>query len=298
MMSSLLIAVLAGLAGMLGWGSADFFAKTTIDEVGDMATLTWAHICGVSMMFILLAAKALTHTGHIVLPKTLREIGFLAFFGALQAIVYFLVYRGFSKGKLSILNPTFSSYSGLVVILSITIFGEVIRLPQLLMLAVVFIGIISISLDEESFAIRRLKLRRLPGIREILLAALSAAFWTVLWGHFVTGKDWLVYATIMYGFMTITIFILDWVQKINLKISDKKLWKYFFFIGAGEVVAYVGISIGYSLTSHTSIIAVLSAAFSVPTIILAHIFLGERITKLQKVGVALVIIGVSILPLI
>ena len=38
MQSDLVIAVLAGFGGMLGWGFADFFAKKTIDEIGDVAS--------------------------------------------------------------------------------------------------------------------------------------------------------------------------------------------------------------------------------------------------------------------
>jgi len=39
MQQELLIAVLAGLGGMFGWGFADFFAKKTIDEIGSVASL-------------------------------------------------------------------------------------------------------------------------------------------------------------------------------------------------------------------------------------------------------------------
>jgi hypothetical protein len=44
MNNAILIATVAGLCGMLGWGVGDFFAKKTIDIVGDMATLAWAHV--------------------------------------------------------------------------------------------------------------------------------------------------------------------------------------------------------------------------------------------------------------
>jgi drug/metabolite transporter (DMT)-like permease len=297
-MDALLIAVLTGLSGMLGWGFADFFAKKTIDKVGDLTTLAWAHICGVAILAGLVVGKSLFSAEPMVYPKTFKEILLLAFFGALQALVYFWAYRAFSKGKLAILNPIFSSYSGFVVLLSVIVFSELLGGWQFATLALVFAGIIIISLDKESLALRKLKISKLPGLWEILLAVALAAFWTVLWGHFVMGKDWLVYAALMYAFMTITIFIICLLQKTNLTVKDSTIWKFFLFIGAGEVIAYVGISIGYSLTTHTSIVAVLSAAFSVPTLILAHLFLHERITRLQMAGVCMVILGVSALPLL
>ena len=54
MQQELLIAVLAGLGGMLGWGFADFFAKKTVDKIGDIATLVWAHLFG-TLVFALIA---------------------------------------------------------------------------------------------------------------------------------------------------------------------------------------------------------------------------------------------------
>ena len=42
MPNELLIALVAGFGGMFGWGLADFFAKKTIDELGDVMTLAWA----------------------------------------------------------------------------------------------------------------------------------------------------------------------------------------------------------------------------------------------------------------
>ena len=291
MHNAIYTAVLAGLAGMFGWGGGDFFAKKTIDKVGDMATLSWAHIFGTGLLALLVVYEWITGLHKVVFPHKVSDVAVLAFFGALQAFVYFFAYRAFAKGKLSVINPLFSSYSGIVVVLSLLVFGEAIREWQLVVLAVVFLGIMTASVDEESFAVRKLKLTKLPGISEVLVAAGLAALWTVLWGHFVAGRDWLSYAAVMYFFMTVTVLLISKVQNISLKITDSSIWKYFLYIGVGEVVAYVGISIGYSLTSHVSIVAVLSAAFSVPTLVLAYLFLGERVNVFQKVGVGLVVAG-------
>lgn len=296
--NSLILAVLAGLTGMLGWGLADFFAKKTIDVVGDMATLTWAHIYGTLFVGSILLGLTLAGGTQSHLPKNSHELAIIAFFGVLQAVVYILVYRAFGKGKLALLNPVFSSYSGLVVVMSVLIFGELITGWQFVCLAIIFMGVISISLDSESLKLRKLKLARIPGMRDILAATILASLWTVLWGHFVSGKDWLVYAAIMYAFMTLTVIVVSLVQRVKLNVVNGKTWKYFFLIGASEVIAYAGVSLGYSQTSRTSIVAVLSAAFSVPTVILAYLFLKERVTKFQVLGIAFVITGVVLISMV
>jgi drug/metabolite transporter (DMT)-like permease len=298
MESTLLIAVLAGLAGMFGWGFADFFAKKTIDKVGDLATLTWAHIYGAVVIASLLLARSLNEGQAVQFPTSPRELGPLVFFGVLQAMVYYYAYKGFAVGKLSLLNPVFSSFPGIVVILSVVIFGEVLGGWQLASILVVFLGVLTLNIDHESLALRKLRLLKIPGMRHIVVAALLASVWTVLWGYFVSEKDWLVYASLMYFFMCITTLIICFFQKVKLDVVDGQTWKYFLLIGLSEVIAYVGLTVGYSLTSHVSIVAVLSGAFSIPTVVLAHIFLKERITKLQILGAFIVVAGVIVISLV
>src|SRR5437763_781229 len=101
MHQELLIAVLAGLGGMLGWGLADFFAKKTIDDIGSVASLAWAHIFG-TLIIGAFAVYQMTILGkNFTVPHDPATWGGLIFFGVLQAIVYLLVYIGFSKGQLA-----------------------------------------------------------------------------------------------------------------------------------------------------------------------------------------------------
>src|SRR5437764_100503 len=117
--SVLLTAVLAGLGGMFGWGLAVLFAKKTIDAIGDTVTLVVAHIFGTGVVILVALCAVFVGRHPLRIPATLTEWGTLAFFGALQAVVYVLVYRGFSKGQVAVLNPVFSSFSGLTAVFSI-----------------------------------------------------------------------------------------------------------------------------------------------------------------------------------
>ncbi len=296
-MNDALIAILAGLAGMLGWGFADFFAKKTIDIVGDMATLALAHVFGLSVLTGLVGAWFFAGERTMVLPDSFGQWLGLVAFGVVQALVYFFAYRAFGKGKLALLNPIFSSYSGFVVLMSVLLFSEVLGAWSLVCLIVIFSGVFLASLDKESFALKRVKLTKIDGLKDILVATVLAAGWTVCWGNFVVDRDWLVYAALMYGFMTLTTLIIIRAQRVSLTVLHKINWLWFLAIGASEVAAYVGVSLGYSLTSKTSIIAVLSAAFSIPTVILAHKFLKEGVTKFQTAGTFLIILGVVAIAL-
>lgn len=295
MADTLFIALIAGLGGMLGWGFADFFAKKTIDEIGDVTSLVWAH----GIASTLLAGYLFYEytAGSEGFPVGVEEWCIIGFFGLLQALVYIYVYRGFAKGQLAILNPVFSSYAGLAAILSIVLFNEVLSSQATAALAIVFAGILLISLDTSKKGLRALRLKRHPGLREIFIATLLAAFWTIFWAQFVAGKDWRIYASLMYIFMSLTIFIYAYLVRTSLRFRSASMWKYLIGIGIAEIVAYTSISYGFSETPHTSVIALLSGAFSLPVLLLSYFFLKERIDRVHRIGALVIIAGIAIISL-
>lgn len=109
---------------MLGWGFADYFAKKTIDQIGDIVSLVWAHVFGTCGFLVLALATAALRAGSVAVPSDPSTWALLALFGILQAAVYLLVYIGFGKGQLALLNPIFASFSGITAVVSIAAFGE------------------------------------------------------------------------------------------------------------------------------------------------------------------------------
>lgn len=297
-MSPLAVAVLAGLGGMLGWGLADFFAKKTIDRIGDVVTLAWGHIFGTLILIIFFWTSIGPRAGELIVSYEISEWLMIAGFGVLQAIVYFFVYKGFGKGQVTLLAPIFASFSGITAVLSLIIFKEPFSTPLLIVLLVIFLGILLISLDFKSLVARKLDFSHIPGFKEVVLATLMASLWTLFWDRLLGGKDWLFYTTFMYLFMTVAIILYTLLKKISLARIPSNMWKFLFFIGAGETLAYLAISIGYSTTSATSVVALLSGAFSLPTVVLAYIFLKERVTRTQIVGCFTVIAGIALLSLV
>lgn len=298
MTKELTIALLAGLGGMIGWGLADLFAKKTIDEIGDITSLVWAHIFG-TIVFVLFAVYMVVFHGQTIhLPHTAGTWVLLLFFGVLQGAVYLLVYRGFGKGQVAVLNPLFASFSGIVAIASIVVFGEVVSGHLVIGLILIFGGVLLLNTDRDALRTKKVRLALVPGFKEVALATLLAALWTLLWDKFVGGNDWLSFALIMYLVMTLAIILFAKKQKTNLTIRKPSVWKYLFLIGLCEVVAYSAISFGYDLTTKTSVVALLSGAFSLPTILLARVFLKEKISPIQTIGSIVIILGIVVLCLI
>lgn len=294
MNNTLLIALLGGLGGMLGWGSADFFAKKAIDRIGPIKSLVWAHVFGTAILLAtFLAQLASGHASRMDFPTNASAWVGLAFFGVLQMIVYWLVYQGFEKGQLSVLNPVFASYSGLVALFSFALFGEHAAHLAIVALLLIFGGNILLNLDFSTPGKRRINI--VAGLAEVGTATVLAAFWTLGWDKFVSGRDPLTSALCMYAFMTVAAIVLARLMKTKQLTKVDGIQKYLFLMGLGEAVAYLAISWGYSKTSLTGIVALVSGAFSVPTLILAYAFLKERLTKLQWASVGIIIVGVVLI---
>lgn len=297
MEKELISAVFAGLGGMLGWGLADFFAKKTINDLGDVATLAWAHVVGTGILFGVILYKAV-NSQPIQLLMDVKTLIFLLFFGILQAAVYLFVYSGFRKGQVALLSPIFASFSGFTAIISIIVFGEIINIYLFIGLAILFLGILFINLDLQALQSKQINFVRIPGIPEVIIATILAVIWTLFWDQFINGKDWLVCTFVMYAFMTLAILIFAKFRGVKLDVVKTSLWKFLGLIGLCEIFAYLAISWGYSTTPLTSVVALLGGAFSLPTIFLAQVFLKERITFLQAIGCLIIILGIMILSVL
>src|SRR4051812_22535821 len=114
MQSQLLIAILAGLGGMLGWGFADFCAKKTVDVIGAIKSLVWAHLFGTTLFIIIALLQTTVLGSNLHFPSTASAWVGVVLFGVLQMIVYWLAYVAFEKGQLAVLNPVFASFPAFV----------------------------------------------------------------------------------------------------------------------------------------------------------------------------------------
>jgi drug/metabolite transporter (DMT)-like permease len=178
------------------------------------------------------------------------------------------------------------------------IFHESIPLNQGVAIAVVFAGLLLANGDpREIRTLLNSPGQKTRGIPEVGSAMLIYSLWLVLLDRLLNGHSWVFILLMIRAISVTTLLIYAIFKNQNLKIYDKSLWKFLAAIGLFDVAAYSFVAYGFSHTSNLSIVAVLSAAFSVPTIILAHIFLKERVTKLQLLATVFIIAGIVLVSL-
>jgi drug/metabolite transporter (DMT)-like permease len=270
---------------MVGWGLADFIAKKTIDRVGEVATLFWAQVAGVVPLLGLFAWSRDIPSVHRI------DTLWLVLLGAVSALSYLSLYAGFGKGSLSFLSPVFSSHAVLVVVLSAVVFGEHISGGQWAAIGVVLCGVLAISTT-----LKDLRQATTRGLPNVLSAAVAFAFWLVLLDKFLGVRDWLFFLIIIRSIAAATVAIYATVVGESLWIPrrDADVAIYVGLIGFCDAAAFAAVSYGFSATNHTSIVAVLSSAFSVPTLILARVFLRERLATHQKIAASMIVCGIAL----
>ena len=292
MQQELLIAIFTGLGGMLGWGFADFFAKKTIDKIGDVTTLFW------SQLFGLVPLSILFFLSHPYIPQKITTFWpYVIILGAWTGLSYIPVYVAFRKGKVSLISPIQATYSAIVIIVSAVFFHEIIPISRQIDFLIIFIGVLFIKINIQDllsvFSGKAIQKREeIKGLKEIIFATLLYAVWIIALEKFINGEYWLPYLFAIHLISATSIYLYAVFRKINLKFKDGSLWKSLVIIGFCDIFAFGSFYYGLSKTSYVSIVVMLSSAFSLPTIILAHFFLKERITKTQMIAAITIIAGV------
>lgn len=276
----------------MGWGAADFLAKKTIDRIGDLATLFWAQVIGVIPLLLIFGFTRNIPTLHAWDPL------WLLLLGVVSALSYLSLYAGFGKGQVSFLSPVFASHAALVVAVSALIFHEHITTNQWLAIGIVIFGVVAISTDPKDLGriLRTRQRSETAGLTQVLSAGVAYALWLVMLDRFMGGRDWVFFLLVIRVGAAATLYCYARVthRSLALTAEQRQLSGYLTAIGVFDVAAFGAVSWGFSATTHTSVVAVLASAFSVPTLFLARWFLNERLVRAQQVAAGIILTGIAL----
>jgi drug/metabolite transporter (DMT)-like permease len=121
----------------------------------------------------------------------------------------------------------------------------------------------------------------------------------VLFDHFIGERDWVFLLLAIRSIAAVTVACCARITHQTLKLTGDqlKLTTPLALIGVADVAAFSAVSYGFSATTYTSIVALLSSAFSLPTLILARVFLKERLVSSQKIAAAVILVGIALVTL-
>jgi len=276
------MASLLALLSSAMWGTADFFAGRLSKKHNPFAVLGFSQVFGL-LVGVLIVVISGSYQGKVLGFDGYLIPGVLA--GLFGYIGLACLYEGLSTGRMGVVSPI-SSLSTVIPLAYALITGDVLSTITLFGVVIALIGVFCASGPELS--------QGLP-IKPLLLALGAAAGFGLALTFIAIGSQSSALLT-MVSMRGATFFV-----TISLAIKfkttgnfDKKAIPVLFFIGAADFIA--NLLLGIATTKGlVSVAMVFGSLYPVATAVLAYKFLQERLQRVQYVGIALAVAGVSII---
>jgi drug/metabolite transporter (DMT)-like permease len=307
------LAIILGLTGAVSWGAADFAARFASRRVGAYRTLFFMQFFGFLALSVYL--KSTSGFSHGIAPGS-HPWAMAVAAGLLNVLASLALYHSFEHGTLSIVGPVSSSYPALTVALSL-VSGERIHAVRAAGLAVTLLGVILAATSfaqSKSTTAEKDAQHASPNHASPNRAANSRA-------HLSTGVGWAICAALGFGVLfwflgfhvvpAVGSAVSVWVMRLTalvsltlaaaptgqtLKLPHGKVWWLLLAVGILDTAAFVANNAGLS-TGQVSVVSVLASLYGACTVLLAWIFLRERLERSQWLGIILIFIGIVLVSL-
>jgi drug/metabolite transporter (DMT)-like permease len=276
------MASLLALLSSAMWGSADFFAGRLSKKHHPFAVLGFSQVIGL-FVGILVVIVSGSWQGKVFGFEGFLIPGVLA--GLFGYIGLACLYEGLSTGRMGVVSPI-SSLSTVIPLAYALITGDVLSAVTLLGVGIALIGVFCASGPELS--------QGLP-LKPILLALGAAAGFGLALTFIAIGSQSSALLTMvsMRGATFFVTIALPLKFKTTGKFSKKDL-PVLIFIGSADFLA--NLLLGIACTKGlVSVAMVFGSLYPIATALLAYKFLQERLLKVQYIGIALAVAGVSLI---
>jgi len=284
-MSVIIQSILAGLGGMFGWGLYDFFGGLFSKRIGNFKTFFWSQLAGLVFVTLLIFAFAI----NLNIPTSIAILMPVA--SILYATAYLLFFKGFELGNVSVISATMNLWAVFTMLFAFIFLGQRLSTFQFLGVLMIIAGVIFVSLKWSDIEDQNIKL--LSGVKETILAALLfGIFWN--FSEIISEKiGWL--STTIFVKIGIVLFLLLFSLIIKREVSIAKIGPktkmMILFAGVLEAAAVAFVNWGLTV-GDAILVTPIASALSIVTIMMAVIFLKEKINKLQGIGMIIVITGI------
>jgi transporter family protein len=284
-MSTVIQSILAGLGGMFGWGLYDFFGGLFSKSIGNFKTFFWSQLAG--LVFIILLGFAFA----INLNIPIRIVILVPVASILYAVAYLLFFKGFELGDVSIISATMNLWAIFTMLFAFIILGQRLSMFQFVGVLMILAGVALVSLKWGD--IKNQNINLLSGVKETVLAALLFGIFWIFSEVISENIGWL--STTLFVKVGIVLFMLLFSLLVNRELmvsqTSPKIMATILFAGVLEAAALAVVNWGLTI-GDAILVTPISSALSIVTITMAVIFLKEKITTLQGIGIVIVITGI------
>ena len=303
-------AIVAGLGAAALWAAATLCSSRSSRMLGSRVVLAWIMIVGVAVGLPVAVASPPPAT---VAPST---VALLLLSGSCYVVGLQLTYAALRVGKVSIVAPIVSTEGAVAAVVSVAL-GDPIGVIAGLMLVAIAFGVVLSSIERarpevaagdfdvladaidepapatgpESQAVAE---PPVDARRTALLAIVAAGVFGI--GIVAAGRSallvpvsWVALSARLIGIVGVVIPLL--IQG-RLRLSRAAL-PLVVIAGIGEVVG--SMLSAYGSRESIAITAVMGSQFAAIAAVAAFLLFGERLARIQLIGVALIVSGVTVL---
>jgi drug/metabolite transporter (DMT)-like permease len=292
--------IVLGLTSAFCWGSADFAARFNSRCVGAYRALFFMQFFGFALLSLYLNWSGGFSRG--VAPGW-QPWAMAAVAGLLNVSASLALYHSFEVGTLSIVGPVSSSYPALTVALSL-LSGEQLHIVRGAGLAVTLCGVIFASTSWASLKRKKMNadssasLTRLSkGVGWAIAAALGfgVMFW-FLGFHVLPVVGAPVSVWVMRLTSIAALGLVAGPTRQSLRLPRGIVWWGLFAAGILDTSAFLANNAGMR-SGQVSVVSVLASLYGAVTVLLAWLFLRERLELSQWFGTAMIFVGVVLVSL-
>jgi drug/metabolite transporter (DMT)-like permease len=282
-----MVAIAGGLGAALSWAIATLASSRSSRMIGPMSVLGWVMAVGLLAAIgpALLARPVPLGPGDLV---TLVVVGLCHNIGLL------LVYAALSIGRVSIVAPIAATEGALAAVLSVLL-GESLRLETAVLLATIAVGVVLAAAERSADSPDAVAAPPSQNRRAALLAvgaAVTFSIGLVLAGHLGAQgvpPPWVMLVSRTVG---VTMIVLPLVLTRRFRLTRPALP---LVVVAGILEIFGGAIYIVGASDRVSIAAVVSSQFAAIAAVGAFVLFGERLQRLQRVGVVIIAVGITVL---
>jgi drug/metabolite transporter (DMT)-like permease len=292
--------IILGLSAAIGWGVADFSARFASRRIGAFRTLMVIQFFGFTALSAFLW---LTGGFSRSFPPGWTPWFFAAIAGLINTVAGLCLYRSFEVGAISIAGPVSSSYPALTVALAIAS-GERIHALRGAGLALTFIGMILAALTfapDEKHAVdpqthhAHAHLSKGAAFAIVAATGYGVMFWW-LGFHVVPLVGGVVSVWVIRLTTLSTLLLVGLPSGKALPLPRGSVWWLLLLTGLTDTSAFVANNTGLG-SGHVAVVSVLASLYGAVTVLLARIFLRERMDHSQWFGIFLIFVGIVLVSL-
>lgn len=289
-MSTAILSILSGIAGMVGWGIYDFLGGVYAKQIGPFRSFFWSQLAGFTALVVLtlVLAPGLSVPGLTILLLPIAAI--------LYTAGYLFFFKGFEIGNVSIVAATMNLWAVFTMLFAFIFLGQRLSATQFLGVLLILSGVTLAATDWRNARLQGFHLS--SGVKE---AVLGAFFFGVFWNLSELISEvigWILTTLLVKLGIVLSVLLFSLLVRREIDISKSSTRTKLVIAAMGIIEAAAVAAVNFGLTIGDAIlITPIASALSIVTITLAIIFLNEKVTRLQGFGMITAVAGIVITAL-